>query len=82
MAPRVLAAYDGQTAVLEAAGLNGVCTDRHLTVLKAFGNTTPYLKSENFIFDFCYLLPDHVSVIVKAAAHQALESHQRVTYAN
>ncbi|MEO6524335.1 MAG: ATP-binding protein [Mucilaginibacter sp.] len=77
--PRVLAADDGQTAVLEAAGLDGVCTDQHLNVLKAFGNTTRYLKDENFIFDLSELLPDDVSVVVKAAARQALQLHQRVT---
>ena len=77
--PGVLTAYDGQTAVLEAAGLNGVCTDQHLNVVKAFGDTTAYLKNENFIVDLSELLPDDVSVLVKAAAHQALESQQRVT---
>jgi len=65
--------------MLEAAGLDGVCTDQHLTVLKAFGNTTAYLKNENFIADLSELLPDDVAVIVKAAAHRALESQQRVT---
>jgi hypothetical protein len=69
---------EGQTAILEAAGLSGVCTDQHLTVLKAFGDTTAYLKNENFIFELSELLPDEVSVIVKAAAHQALGSDQRV----
>ena len=79
MVPGVLAANDGFTAILEAAGLNGVCTDQQLTVVKAFGDTTTYLKNENFIFDLSDLLPDSVSVIVKAAAHRALESNQRVT---
>lgn len=65
--------------MLEAAGLDGVCTDQHLTVLKAFGNTTAYLKNENFITDLSELLPDNVAVIVKAAAHQSLVSQQRVT---
>ncbi|MHB8206385.1 ATP-binding protein [Mucilaginibacter sp.] len=76
---RILATDDGQTAILEAAGLNGVCTDQHLAVVKAFGNTTAYLKDENFIFDLSRLLPDGVSLIVKAAAYRALESHQRIT---
>lgn len=70
---------DGQAAILEAAGLNGVCTDEHLIVVKAFGDTTDYLKEENFIFDLSILLPDEVAPIVKAAAHQALKSGQRVT---
>ncbi len=74
-----MAIVDGSTAILEAAGLNGVCTDENLTVVKAFGNTKNYLKDENFISDLCELLPDDVSVIVKAAAHEALKSNKRVT---
>ncbi|EHQ25991.1 ATP-binding protein [Mucilaginibacter paludis] len=76
---KVLKTSDAQVAVLEAAGLNGVCTDQQLTVLKAFGDTTAYLKAENFIFDLSELLPDDVGVIVKAAAHRALASNKRVT---
>lgn len=71
--------YGEQTALLQAAGLSGVCTDQHLIVVKAFGDTTAYLKNENFIADLSQLLPDDVSVVVKAAAHRALESRQRVT---
>jgi signal transduction histidine kinase len=77
--PGVLAAEDEQIAILEAAGLSGVCTDQYLTVVKAFGETTAYLKNENFISDLSELLPDDVSVVVKAATHQALASKQRVT---
>ena len=78
-APMGLVIYDEQINVLEAAGLNGVCTDQYLTVVKAFGNTTEYLENENFIFDLSALLPDKASVIVKAAAYRALKYHKRVT---
>jgi len=71
-------AYD-ETTILQAAGLNGVCTDQYLTVVKAFGDTTAFLKNENFISDLTDLLPDDVSVIVKAAAHKALKLQERVT---
>ena len=71
-------AYD-ETTILEAAGLNGVCTDQYLTVVKAFGDTTAFLKNENFISDLTDLLPDDVSIIVKAAAHKALKLQERVT---
>jgi signal transduction histidine kinase len=74
----VLEAFNAQVAVLEAAGLHGVCTDEQLTVVKAFGDTTAYLKEENFIFDLTELLPDDVAVIVKAAAHQSLKTNKRV----
>lgn len=77
-APFVLVMHDEQIAVLEAAGLNGVCTDQDLRVVKAFGDTTNYLKNENFVSDLSDLLPDDVSVIVKAAAHRALELQIRV----
>ena len=71
-------AYD-ETTILQAAGLNGVCTDQYLTVVKAFGDTTAFLKNENFISDLTDLLPDDVSIIVKAAAHKALKLQERVT---
>ena len=74
----VLKTTDTQVAVLEAAGLDGVCTDQHLKVLKAFGDTTRYLKDKNFIFDLSQLLPGNVAVIVKAAAHRALETNNQV----
>ncbi|MGY4540040.1 signal transduction histidine kinase [Mucilaginibacter sp. UYNi724] len=79
LAPKGLPTNDGQTAVLEAAGLCGVCTDQQLTVVKAFGNTAGYLKNENFNFNLGELLPDGVAIIVKAAAHQALKLQQLAT---
>ena len=77
--PNVLTAHDDQIAVLEAAGLTGVCTDEHLTVLKAFGDTTLYLKNDNFNFELCELLPPEVSMSVKAVAHKALKTQLRYT---
>jgi signal transduction histidine kinase len=79
LAPKGLPTNDGQTAVLEAAGLCGVCTDQQLTVVKAFGNTAGYLKNENFNFNLGELLPDGVAIIVKAAAQQALKLQQLAT---
>lgn len=74
-----MAKEDEQIVILEAAGLNGVCTDQHLNVTKAFGDTTAYLKAENFVNQLGDLLPDEVSVIVKAAAYRVLASNQPVT---
>ena len=71
--------YDEQTALLEASGLIGVCTDQNLTILKAFGDTATYLRNENFNFQLNELLTDEMAVIVKAAAHQVLKSHQKVS---
>jgi signal transduction histidine kinase len=74
--------YDEQTAILEAAGLVGVCTDQHLTVIKSFGDTDNFLKNENFNFKLSELLTGEVAAIVKAAAHQALKSNKRITLNN
>ncbi|OAQ42309.1 histidine kinase [Pedobacter psychrophilus] len=73
---------DEQTAVLEAAGLIGVSTDQHLTVLKAFGDTAAFLKNDNFNFQLTELLNEEVAAIVKAAAHQALKSNEKVSLNN
>jgi signal transduction histidine kinase len=77
--PRVINVKDEQTMYIEAAGLTGVATDQYLVVLKAFGDTTSYLKEDNFNFNLSELLPDEVATYVKAAAHKALTSKQRVT---
>ncbi|MBC7653198.1 MAG: PAS domain-containing protein, partial [Oligoflexus sp.] len=74
-----ISSYDEQTALLEAAGLTGVCTNQYLTVVKSFGDTAIYLKKENFNFQLTALLQNEVAIIVKAAAHKALKSHQKVT---
>lgn len=71
--------YDSQTAVLEAAGLCGICTDEHLKVLKSFGDTTAYLKNENFVFALIDLLPGKkMSGIVRSGAHEALKTSRPV----
>jgi signal transduction histidine kinase len=77
--PMVLGTKDAQTSVLEAAGLTGVCTNEHLTVLKAFGDTSIYLKNENFNFELSELLPAGVVMMVKAVAYKALKSKQKIT---
>ncbi|MGY4538583.1 sensor histidine kinase [Mucilaginibacter gilvus] len=77
--PRVLNVNEELTMFLEAAGLNGVSTDQNLLVLKAFGDTTCYLKDDNFNFNLNELLPNEVAMFVKAAAHKAITSKQRVT---
>ncbi|WP_017258840.1 ATP-binding protein [Pedobacter arcticus] len=69
---------DEQTDILEAAGLTGVCTDEHLNVIKAFGDTTIYLKNDNFNFQLTELLPDNIALIIKAAAHQTLEKQEPI----
>lgn len=44
----------------------------------SFGDTKPYLKNENFNHNLSELLPENVSLTVKAAAHKALNLHKPV----
>lgn len=64
--------------IIEESGFSGVCTDERLVVIRAFGNTSAYLKNELFNFNLNDLLPDKVSLLVKAAAHKALKSGKRI----
>ncbi|MEO6522069.1 MAG: CheR family methyltransferase, partial [Mucilaginibacter sp.] len=66
------------SALLKESGFNGVCTDENLSVVKSFGNTKNYLKNINFNHNLNDLLPDHVSIVLKAAAHKALKLDERV----
>ena len=66
------------TAILEECGFNGVCTDENLQVTRSFGNTAAFLKSENFNFDLNDLLPNHVSIIFKAAAYKSLKFNEKL----
>jgi two-component system CheB/CheR fusion protein len=65
-------------AILQESGFNGVCTDENLMVIRSFGDTTAYLKNENFNFNLNDLMPDHISITFKAAAHKALKINQRI----
>lgn len=62
-------------AILEESGLSGVCTDKNLKVIRTVGDPSAYLKNENFNFDLTDLLPDNISITLKAAAYKALKSN-------
>ncbi|MEO7216532.1 ATP-binding protein [Mucilaginibacter sp.] len=64
--------------ILEESGICGVCTDEDLKVLRSFGAIAKYLKKEIFNSNLNDLLPDDVSLTVKAAAYKALKSNQRI----
>lgn len=66
------------SALLRESAFNGVCTDENLSVVQSFGNTKPYLKNINFNHNLNDLLPEHVSIVFKAAAHKALKLNERV----
>ncbi|MEO6523859.1 MAG: chemotaxis protein CheR, partial [Mucilaginibacter sp.] len=65
-------------AILKESGFSGVCTDENLMVIQSFGNTSIYLKSENFNHDLIELLPEDFSIAFKAAAHKALKLNEKV----
>jgi two-component system CheB/CheR fusion protein len=66
------------SALLNESAFNGVCTDENLTVVQSFGNTKGYLKNINFNLNLNDLLPEHISIAFKAAAHKALKLNERV----
>jgi len=66
------------SALLREAAFNGVCTDENLSVIQSFGNTRPYLKNINFNHNLNDLLPEHMTIIFKAAAHKALKLGEKV----
>ncbi len=65
-------------ALVKECELNGVCTDEKLSVVQSFGDTKKYLKNINFNYNLPELLPEHISMAVKAAAHKALQLNERV----
>jgi two-component system CheB/CheR fusion protein len=65
-------------ALLKESGFNGVCTDENLSVIQSFGDTKDYLKNINFNHQLVDLLPDHISLVLKAGAHKALKLNERV----
>lgn len=69
-------------ALLKESGFNGVCTNEKLLVVQSFGDTKPYLKNINFNYNLTELLPDHVSIVFKAAAHKALRLNEKVVLDN
>ena len=65
-------------ALLKESSFNGVCTNENLSVVQSFGDTKPYLKNINFNYNLNDLLPGHVSIAFKAAAHKAFTLNERV----
>jgi two-component system CheB/CheR fusion protein len=66
------------SAVLKESHLTGVCTDENLFVIQSFGDTTAYLRNINFNHNLNDLLPEHISIAFRAAAHKALKLNERV----
>jgi two-component system CheB/CheR fusion protein len=66
------------SALLKESAFNGVCTDENLLVVQSFGNTKAYLKNINFNHNLNDLLPEHMAIGFKAAAHKALKLNEKV----
>ncbi|MBU0697471.1 MAG: PAS domain-containing protein [Bacteroidetes bacterium] len=66
------------SALLKESNFNGVCTDENLSVVQSFGDTKPYLKNINFNYNLTDLLPEHMAMAFKAAAHKAFTLNERV----
>ena len=75
---KLLMADEINLAILEESGFCGVCTDENLNVIRSFGDTSGYLKNENFNLDLTELLPNDVSITFKAAAYKALKLNEKV----
>lgn len=76
--PKLAIGDEFSHAILEESGFNGIYTNENLTVIRSFGDTTSYLKNENFNFNLNDLIPDNISMPFKAAAHKALKTGQRI----
>ncbi|MGY0041234.1 CheR family methyltransferase [Pedobacter sp. NJ-S-72] len=68
--------------ILEESGFRGICTDENLTVIRSFGDPSIYLKNELFNFNLNDLIPDHIAIAFKAAAHKALKTNDRIVLKN
>lgn len=69
---------DINTAILEESGFSGVVTDENLNVIRSFGNPGNYLKNEIFNFNLYDLLPDAISIALKAAAYKSVNNNKRI----
>jgi two-component system CheB/CheR fusion protein len=67
------------SGVLAALGFVGVCTDENLIVIQSFGDTSPYLRNINFNHNLIDLLPEDISIVLKAATHKALKLNEKIT---
>ena len=67
--------------IIRQSGLNGFCIDENLTVIKAFGDTSAYLKHENFSGNLNLLMPENLLLIFKAAVFKVLLGKQKIVLA-
>ena len=68
-------------AIIRESRLNGFCIDENLTVVKAFGDTSAYLKHENFSGNLDALMPENILLMFKAAVFKVLLGKQKIVLA-
>lgn len=65
-------------AIIQGSGLNGLCIDKDLMVIKEFGDTSAYLNRINFSNNLAVLIPETLLQVFKAAVHKTLHSDQEI----
>jgi two-component system CheB/CheR fusion protein len=68
--------------MLAESGYSGVCVDQESKVLQAFGDLSPFLRSERFNFNLKELLPGPLALAYGASSLQVLQTNQRVRVNN
>jgi two-component system CheB/CheR fusion protein len=68
--------------ILTESGFCGVSIDQEGNVTQAFGDLSPYLKSERFNFHLQELLPETLALAFSASLHKAVKLNQRVRINN
>jgi two-component system CheB/CheR fusion protein len=68
--------------ILTESGFCGVSINEEGTVLQAFGDLSPYLKSERFNFNLRELLPETLAIAFSASLVKVNKTNQRVRVNN
>jgi two-component system CheB/CheR fusion protein len=64
--------------ILTESGLCGVSIDEEGKVTQAFGDLTPYLKSERFNFNLQELLPEALAIAFSSSLYKVTNTSQRI----
>ncbi|MEJ5961428.1 CheR family methyltransferase [Pedobacter immunditicola] len=68
--------------ILTESGFCGVSIDQEGNVIQAFGDLSPYLKSERFNFNLQQLLPETLALAFSASLNKVVKLNQRVRINN
>lgn len=65
-------------SVIKGCGLNGLCINTDLEVIKGFGDTSAYLSPVNFRHNLDALFPDTLLEVFRTAVHRAFSSDEEI----